>query len=87
MLEKVQQLSDSITGEQYRRVQSALGENLFDLLEHAFDSEDEDQAKERVRAFISEAKNHKFRVLKMRRIFTSDQQSLLVDLWEDNAGN
>jgi hypothetical protein len=82
MLEKVQHLGDSITGEQHKKIQATLGDELFGLLEHAFDSESDDEARERVAAFIEGAKKHRLRVLRMRSIFSGEQKSLLLDLWE-----
>lgn len=85
MLEKVQHLGDSITGEQHKKIQATLGDELFGLLEHAFDSETDEEARERVTFFIEGAKKYKLRVLRMRSIFNTEQKSLLLDLWEDST--
>lgn len=86
MLDKVQHLGDSITGEQHKKIQATLGDDLFGLLEHAFDSETEDEARERVAAFIEGAKKYRLRVLRMRSLFSSDQKALLFELWEASTG-
>lgn len=86
MLEKVQHLGDSITGEQHKKIQATLGDELFGLLEHAFDSETDEEARERVTSFIEGAKKHRLRVLRMRSIFNAEQKLLLFDLWEASTG-
>jgi len=86
LLDKVQHLGDSITGEQHKKIQATLGEELFGLLEHAFDSETEEEARERVASFIDGAKKQRLRVLRMRSLFNADQKSLLFDLWEASTG-
>lgn len=85
MLEKVETFGDSLSREQYKNIESALGNDLFKLLENALDSNTEEEAKENVASFIEGAKKNKLKVLALRRHLSSEQREMLLDLWESNA--
>lgn len=83
MLEKVQQLGDSVTRDQLKDLEKTLGEKLFSLLDHALDSEDEEEAESRVAAFVAEAKKSPIKVLKVRKILTPEQKDIVMELMGD----
>lgn len=87
MLEKVQSFGDSLEREQYKKIEAALGEKLFGLLEDALDSETDEEATKNVAAFIEGAKKNKIKVLALRRHLSSEQREMLLDLWESNAND
>ena len=83
MLEKVQQLGDSVTRDQIKGLKSALGDDLYDLLDHAFDAETEDEAQERVDSFVSAAKKSPLKVLKARKLLQPEQKKIVMEFLED----
>ena len=83
MLEKVQELGDSVTREQIKGLKGALGNSLYDLLDHAFDSETEEEAKERVAAFVSSAKKSPLKILKARKLLRPEQKTIVMEFLED----
>lgn len=84
MLEKVQNFGDSLSREQYKKIESALGEKLFGLLETALDSETDEDAQQNVAAFIEGAKRNKLKVLALRQHLSREQREMLLELWEQN---
>lgn len=84
MLEKVKKLSESMTPEQAETLRSTLGGALFDLLEFALESETEDEATERVAAFVAAAKKNLMKVLKARRTLTPEQRTIVMDFLDDD---
>lgn len=83
MLEKVQDLGDSVTRDQINGLKDALGNALYDLLDHAFESETEEEAKERVAAFVSSAKKSPLKLIKARRLLTVEQKAVVMGFLED----
>ncbi len=83
MLEKVQQLGDSVTRDQINDLKDALGNALYDLLDHAFESETEDEAKERVAAFVSEAKKSPLKLLRARKALHGNQKQIVMEFLGD----
>jgi hypothetical protein len=83
MLEKVQQLGDSVTREQINKLKGTLGDELYGLLDHAFDSETEDEAKDRVDAFVSSAKKSPLKVLRVRKILSPEQKGIIMEFLGD----
>ena len=82
MLKAVQELGDSVSHAQIKELRSALGDGLYSLLDSAFDSDTEEEAKERVAAFVSSAKENKIKLLKARRILDKDQKELIMKFKE-----
>jgi len=83
MLEKVQQLGDSVTRDQINGLKDALGNALYDLLDHAFESETEDEAKERVDTFVSAAKKSPVKLLKARKLLKGEQKEIVMEFLGD----
>lgn len=83
MLEKVQKLGDSVTRDQINGLKKALGDDLYDLLDLAFDAETEGEAKERVDIFVSAARKSPIRVLKARKILNPEQKKIVMEFLED----
>jgi len=83
MLEKVQQLGDSVTRDQIKKLKDALGNTLYDLLDLAFEAETEDEAKERVSAFVSAAKESPLKILKARRLLDEEQKAIVMGFLGD----
>ena len=82
MLKAVQELGDSVSRAQIKELRSVLGDGLYSLLDSAFDSDTEEEAKERVDAFVSLAKENKMKLLKARRILDKDQKELIMKFME-----
>ena len=83
MLEAIQELGDSVSHSQIRDLKSTLGDELYGLLDSAFDAETEVEAKKRIDAFVSAAKENKLRMLKARRILDKEQKSLIMKFLKD----
>jgi len=83
MLEKVQQLGDSVTRDQIKKLKGALGNTLYDLLDLAFEAETEDEAEERVGAFVSAAKESPLKILKARRLLDEGQKAIVMGFLGD----
>lgn len=83
MLEKVQDLGDSVTHEQIKGLKDALGDALYNLLDHAFESETEEEAKERVATFVSSAKSSPIKLIKARKLLTAEQKAVIMGFLED----
>jgi len=85
MLETVQELGDSVTREQLKSLKDVLGDELFGLLDHAFDSETDEEAKERIAAFVAKAKkkSNALRILKARRLLDAEQKKMIMQFLGD----
>ena len=79
MLEKIQEFGETVTREQIHGLKKSLGEDLYELLDRAFESETEEEAKERIDTFVSAAKKSPVRVLKSRGILTGDQKAVIAE--------
>ena len=84
MLKAVQELGDSVSPAQIKELRSILGDDLFSLLDCAFDSETEEEAKERVDAFVSSAKDNAVKMLRARRVLDKDQKDLIMKFMGEN---
>lgn len=84
MLEIVSKLGDSLTADQYRKIESSMGPDLFRLLENVLDSTDEVSAKNNVATFIGSAMKQKLKLLALRRHLSQDQRDMLLQIWEKN---
>jgi len=82
MLESIQELGDSVSHAQIKELRSALGDDLFSLLDLAFDSDTEEEAKERIDAFVSSAKNNVLKIFKARKVLDKDQTRLIMEFLE-----
>lgn len=82
MLKAVQELGDSVSHAQIKELRLVLGDDLYSLLDYAFDSDSEEEANERVAAFVSSAKDNKIKLLKARRILDKDQKELIMKFME-----
>jgi hypothetical protein len=83
MLEAVQELGDSVTHEQLKQLRDTLGDELFGLLDAAFDADSEEEAQERVSAFVDMAKKNKLKILKARRILDEEQKKLIMSFMKE----
>ena len=84
MLEEIQKLGDSVSTSQIRYLRNMLGDKLFVLLDFAFDAETEEEASERVDAFVSAAKKSPLKMLKARRILNKDQKAIIMEFLEED---
>jgi len=84
VLEIVSKLGDSLTADQYRKIESSMGPDLFRLLENVLDSTDEVSAKNNVATFIGSAMKQKLKLLALRRHLSQDQRDMLLQIWEKN---
>jgi hypothetical protein len=82
MLESIQELGDSVSHAQIKELRSALGDDLFSLLDLAFDSDTEEEAKERIDAFVSSAKKNVLKIFKARKVLDKDQTRLIMEFLE-----
>jgi len=82
MLEAIQELGDSASHDQLKKLKDILGSDLFGLLDTAFDSTTEEEAKERIDAFVQSAKKNAIRMLKARRVLDDDQKRLIMNFME-----
>lgn len=83
MLEDVQKLSDSMTGKQAKALKDALGDKLYQLLDHALDAENEEEALERVEKFVGSAKKNIMKVMKARKSLTAEQKEIVMNFLGD----
>lgn len=83
MLEKIQEFGETVTRGQIEDLKKALGDKLYGLLDFAFESETEKEAKDRIAAFVSEAKRSPLKMLKARGILSSDQKAVVADFLDD----
>jgi len=79
MLEDIQELGETVTRDQILELTKVLGEDLYGLLDHAFESETEEGAKERSAAFVASAKKSPLKVLRARGILNKEQKKLIMD--------
>jgi hypothetical protein len=83
MLEAVKELGESVTHGQLKELKEILGEDLFGLLDAAFDAESEEEAQERVAAFVDMAKKNPLKIFKSRRILEEQQKNLIMSFMEE----
>ena len=79
MLEKIQEFGETVTREQIKGLKKSLGDELYGLLDRAFESDTEEEAKERIAAFVSKAKKSPLKVLKARSILSAEQRAVIAD--------
>lgn len=84
MLEIVSEFGDSLTADQYKKIESSMGPDLFRLLESVLDSSDEESARRNVSTFIENAMKQKLKLLALRRHLSSNQRDMLLQIWEKN---
>ncbi len=84
MLEEVQELGDSVTRDQIHGLKDVLGNALYDLLDYAFESETEDEAKERVGVFVSAAKTSPLKLFEARKILSKNQMEIVMGFLGDD---
>jgi len=84
MLEAVQELGDSVTHGQLKDLKEILGEDLYALLDSAFDAETEEEATSRVSAFVEKAKENKLKMLKARRVLDGEQKKLIMSFMKED---
>jgi len=87
MLEKVNELCDSMTIAQASELKEVLGAELYDLLDLAFESDSEDEARSRISDFVSLAKKHPFKLIKARKLLDDNQKNIIIEFmnnWSDN---
>lgn len=78
MIKEVEELANSISGNQLRGLKSALGNRIFVLLENVLDSETEEEAESSVKHFVEEAKKNIGKVFKARKILDDRQVELIL---------
>ena len=82
MLEKIQELGDLVTREQISDLKKALGDDLYGLLDHAFDSETEDDAKDRIGVFVAAVKKSPVKMFKARSVLNDEQKAIIMGFLE-----
>lgn len=79
MLQRVKELGDSIGREQSVDLKRILGENLYNLLDFALDSETEDDARKRIDTFVSVIKGSPLKIFKARKVLTDRQREIIME--------
>lgn len=83
MLDEVKFLDESLTVSQISDLKSTLGASLYALLDLAFDSESEEDAKVRVAEFVSAAKKSPLKIIKARGILSPEQSEAVMKFLDE----
>jgi len=79
MIEKISRLKSTITQEQMEGLRAILKDS-FNSFESAMEASDEESAISAVENFTAELKRSPFKLLKLNRLLTREQRSMVIDL-------
>jgi hypothetical protein len=86
MLETIQKLESMITQEQRQKLEGIL-KDTYPIFSEVLRSENEAEAKERVEKFTQALKRAPLKALKLNRLLTKEQRSIVFDLMPDDEGD
>ena len=86
MIDEIKKLENSIESNQYQLIRSALGDNLFKILDDAFDAENEDEASAKIKDFAKSLKAEPLKALRLRNILNKEQMKIIMELWRISDG-